>query len=151
MHRVVALAAVVRRFLSKRHPITMLEKNSSAQIRSDGQSKRRVTVRSLNNVTPADVYFGRHHEVLSKREKIKRLTLKQRKRENLAVQTAQTIGICIQITLRAAARSPCSNASAKSSSSASVIPRVRPMLRHRATDCSTSPRMARARGPEIRK
>ena len=39
---------------------------------------------SLNNVTPADVYFGRHHQVLSIREKIKRRTLQNRKRSNLA-------------------------------------------------------------------
>ena len=30
---------------------------------------------SLDNVTPADVYFGRQYEVLSKRAKIKRLTM----------------------------------------------------------------------------
>jgi putative transposase len=39
---------------------------------------------SLNNVTPADVYFGRHHEIVSKRQRIKRLTMRKRKRENLA-------------------------------------------------------------------
>jgi len=39
---------------------------------------------SLNNVTPADVYFGRHHEIVSKRQRIKRLTMRNRKRENLA-------------------------------------------------------------------
>ncbi len=38
---------------------------------------------ALNNVTPAEVYVGRHHAVLSEREKIKRLTMKRRKRENL--------------------------------------------------------------------
>ena len=43
---------------------------------------------SLANVTPADVYFGRHHEVLSKRDKIKRLTMKRRRRENLAASAA---------------------------------------------------------------
>ena len=36
---------------------------------------------SLDNVTPADVYFGRQHEVLTERAKIKRLTMKRRKRE----------------------------------------------------------------------
>jgi transposase InsO family protein len=35
---------------------------------------------SLENLTPADVYFGRKKEVLSKREKIKRMTLMQRRR-----------------------------------------------------------------------
>ncbi len=31
---------------------------------------------ALDNVTPADVYFGRHHDILSARDKIKRETLK---------------------------------------------------------------------------
>lgn len=39
---------------------------------------------SLNNVTPADVYFGRHHKIVSNRQRIKRLTMSKRKRENLA-------------------------------------------------------------------
>jgi putative transposase len=39
---------------------------------------------SLNNVTPADVYFGRHHQVISMREKIKQSTMRQRKKANLA-------------------------------------------------------------------
>jgi transposase InsO family protein len=43
---------------------------------------------SLKNVTPADVYLGRHHEILSERQKIKRLTLRLRKKENLAVAAA---------------------------------------------------------------
>lgn len=43
---------------------------------------------SLKNVTPADVYFGRQCEILSSREKIKRLTLRRRKRENLAADVA---------------------------------------------------------------
>jgi len=38
---------------------------------------------SLENVTPADVYFGRRQEILSRRERIKRETLAQRKRQNL--------------------------------------------------------------------
>ena len=38
---------------------------------------------SLNNVTPADVYFGRKNEIEHKRREIKRRTLKQRKRYNL--------------------------------------------------------------------
>jgi putative transposase len=38
---------------------------------------------SLSNVTPADVYCGRHREILSRRENIKRETLKLRRRENL--------------------------------------------------------------------
>ena len=43
---------------------------------------------SLDNVTPADVYFGRHHEVLSKRARIKRKTMQRRKREHLASKAA---------------------------------------------------------------
>lgn len=35
---------------------------------------------SLENMTPADVYFGREQEVLSKREKIKKRTMKQRRK-----------------------------------------------------------------------
>ena len=34
---------------------------------------------SLNNVTPADVYFGRDQEILAKREDIKQRTLQKRK------------------------------------------------------------------------
>ncbi len=43
---------------------------------------------SLENCTPADVYYGRHHQVLSEREKIKRLTLQRRKRDYLAAKAA---------------------------------------------------------------
>ena len=32
---------------------------------------------SLNNVTPADVFFGRHPDILSRRERIKQRTLAQ--------------------------------------------------------------------------
>lgn len=38
---------------------------------------------SLSNVTPADVYFGRQQEILTRRDIIKRRTLRQRKKENL--------------------------------------------------------------------
>ena len=38
---------------------------------------------SLDNVTPADVFFGRHHEILSQRQVIKLETLKKRRAENL--------------------------------------------------------------------
>ena len=37
---------------------------------------------SLDNVTPSDVYYNRHHKILSRRELIKEKTLKLRKREN---------------------------------------------------------------------
>jgi len=43
---------------------------------------------SLDNVTPADVYFGRHQTVLSARERIKQLTMKQRKKEFRAATAA---------------------------------------------------------------
>ena len=43
---------------------------------------------SLDNVTPADVYFGRQHAVLTERDKIKGLTMKRRKKEYLASQAA---------------------------------------------------------------
>ena len=38
---------------------------------------------ALDNLTPADVYFGRAKEVKSKRDEIKRVTLQLRRRENL--------------------------------------------------------------------
>ena len=43
---------------------------------------------SLDNVTPADVYFGRQYAVLTERDKIKRLTMKRRKKEYLAARAA---------------------------------------------------------------
>jgi putative transposase len=35
--------------------------------------------KSLNNVTPLDVYFGRHEAILKQRERIKRKTLETRR------------------------------------------------------------------------
>jgi hypothetical protein len=35
---------------------------------------------SLDNLTPADVYFGRGQAILKQREKIKRKTIEQRRR-----------------------------------------------------------------------
>ncbi len=43
---------------------------------------------SLENVTPADVHYGRHREVLSERARIKRLTMQRRKREYRAAKAA---------------------------------------------------------------
>jgi transposase InsO family protein len=43
---------------------------------------------SLDNVTPADVYFGRQYAVLSERAKIKRLTMQKRRQEYLAERAA---------------------------------------------------------------
>jgi transposase InsO family protein len=39
---------------------------------------------SLDNVTPADVYYGRQQEIITRREKLKRRTLKARKKYNLS-------------------------------------------------------------------
>jgi len=41
---------------------------------------------SLDNVTPADVYFGRQQEVLTQREIIKQQTLQQRRRQHLRIE-----------------------------------------------------------------
>ena len=43
---------------------------------------------ALNNVTPADVYFDRRREILTKRDQIKRKTLELRKRQNLKTRAA---------------------------------------------------------------
>jgi len=43
---------------------------------------------SLDNCTPADVYYGRHHRVLSERDKIKKLTMQRRKKEYRAASAA---------------------------------------------------------------
>lgn len=41
---------------------------------------------SLDNVTPADVFFGRQQEVLTQREIIKQQTLQQRRRQHLRIE-----------------------------------------------------------------
>ena len=38
---------------------------------------------SLDNLTPADVYYGRDLDILTKRDEIKRLTLKLRKQQDM--------------------------------------------------------------------
>ena len=43
---------------------------------------------SLDNVTPADVYFGRQQTVLSARQRIKQHTMQKRKKEFLAATAA---------------------------------------------------------------
>jgi len=43
---------------------------------------------SLDNVTPADVYYGRQYAVLSERSKIKRRTMERRKKEYMAQKAA---------------------------------------------------------------
>ena len=43
---------------------------------------------SLDNVTPADVYFGRQYEIVSERDRTKRRTMRKRKKEYLAARAA---------------------------------------------------------------
>jgi hypothetical protein len=43
---------------------------------------------SLDNVTSADLYFGRQYELLAERAKIKRLTMKKKQRVYLAATAA---------------------------------------------------------------
>jgi len=38
---------------------------------------------SLDNLTPADIYFGRAKEVLTKRDQVKKQTMQQRRLQNL--------------------------------------------------------------------
>ena len=45
---------------------------------------------SLNNVTPADVYFGRDKAILREREKIKKLTIRQRRLQHQNKQHNQS-------------------------------------------------------------
>ncbi len=43
---------------------------------------------ALENVTPADAYFGRKHVVVSERETTKTRTMRKRKKESLAAKAA---------------------------------------------------------------
>ena len=43
---------------------------------------------ALNNVTPADVYYGRRREILSRRKEIKKKTMLLRRRQNCALRLA---------------------------------------------------------------
>jgi transposase InsO family protein len=43
---------------------------------------------ALNNVTPADVYFGRQYRIITEREKIKERTMRKRKKDYLASKAA---------------------------------------------------------------
>jgi transposase InsO family protein len=43
---------------------------------------------SLDNVTPSDVYFGRKYKIITEREKIKKRTMRNRKKEYLARKAA---------------------------------------------------------------
>jgi putative transposase len=46
---------------------------------------------SLDNVTPVDVYCGRHEEIITRRVQLKQQTLKKRRRYNLSHSIAQTV------------------------------------------------------------
>lgn len=48
-----------------------------------GYYNNRCYQEALNNVTPADIYLGRHHAVLSARDKNKQRTLQRRRSQNL--------------------------------------------------------------------
>ena len=43
---------------------------------------------ALRNVTPADVYFGRDREILTKRKQIKQRTMRLRRKQNFALTLA---------------------------------------------------------------
>ena len=43
---------------------------------------------SLDNVTPADVYFGRQYAIVTERDRIKKRTMRKRKKEYLAAKVA---------------------------------------------------------------
>lgn len=45
---------------------------------------------SLDNITPADVYFGRAASILERRREIKRRTIEQRRRQHLNAARAST-------------------------------------------------------------
>jgi len=46
---------------------------------------------SLNNVTPADVYYGRQDEILKRREIIKQKTIRQRRKDYFTQKLAAAI------------------------------------------------------------
>ena len=43
---------------------------------------------ALNNLTPADVYYGRGREILTRRERVKKNTMIQRRRYNCSLMVA---------------------------------------------------------------
>ena len=43
---------------------------------------------ALNNLTPADVYYGKGREILTRREKFKKNTMIQRRRYNCSLKVA---------------------------------------------------------------
>jgi putative transposase len=52
---------------------------------------------SLNNVAPADVFYGRHREILSERDRVKRKTMQERRRLNLINPSRSAKGSLVQI------------------------------------------------------
>ena len=53
---------------------------------------------SLDNLTPADVYFGRDKEILDRREIIKRETLRNRRKINLNQSSKNRIPMTVENT-----------------------------------------------------
>jgi hypothetical protein len=45
---------------------------------------------SLDNVTPADVYFGRQHDVLRQRDRVKTRTMQLRRKHYRAAQARKS-------------------------------------------------------------
>jgi len=43
---------------------------------------------ALNNLTPSDVYSGKSREILTRRKKIKKITMLQRRRYNCSLKVA---------------------------------------------------------------
>ena len=43
---------------------------------------------ALDNLTPADVYYGRSREILTRRQRIKKITMLQRRRYNCSLKIA---------------------------------------------------------------
>ncbi len=43
---------------------------------------------ALNNLTPADVYYGRSRDILTRRKRIKKQTMIQRRRDNYPLKVA---------------------------------------------------------------
>jgi len=56
---------------------------------------------SLQNVTPADVDFGRQAAILVRRERMQQRTLQRRKRENLQMPHHAAIRSAVSLTSRA--------------------------------------------------
>jgi hypothetical protein len=46
----------------------------------------------LENVTPADVYYGRDHEVLERRKQIKQKTMLLRRKQKRSMRLAEIAG-----------------------------------------------------------